>query len=133
VTDVIAGRSDFSVQLTATTLPQIQQGTLVALAVSAHKRWRNYQCADHDRSRPAGGFGLSILQRRLSASQDAARYRRKASRRDRKSAPRTRRCWTGSLRLRRTDAVQPNSIRGVRSDDVAANIALVKAAKIPTQ
>src|SRR3954465_8917610 len=38
VTDVIAGRSDFSVQLTATTLPQINQGTLAALAVSAHQR-----------------------------------------------------------------------------------------------
>ena len=38
VTDVLAGRSDFSVQLTATTLPQIRQGTLVALAVSADKR-----------------------------------------------------------------------------------------------
>src|SRR3954465_2758573 len=38
VTDVIAGRSDFSVQLTSTTLPQIRDGALVALAVSAHKR-----------------------------------------------------------------------------------------------
>ena len=38
VTDVIAGRSDFSVQLTSTTVPQIREGTLTALAVSAHKR-----------------------------------------------------------------------------------------------
>src|SRR5438552_14202060 len=38
VTDVIAGRSDFSVQLTATTVPQIREGTLVPLAVSAHSR-----------------------------------------------------------------------------------------------
>src|SRR3954467_5036659 len=38
VTDVIAGRSDFSVQLTATTVPQIREGMLVPLAVSAHKR-----------------------------------------------------------------------------------------------
>ena len=38
VTDVIAGRSDFTVQLSSTTIPQIREGTLAALAVSAHKR-----------------------------------------------------------------------------------------------
>jgi tripartite-type tricarboxylate transporter receptor subunit TctC len=38
VTDVVADRSDFSVQLTATTLPLIKDGKLVPLAVSAHKR-----------------------------------------------------------------------------------------------
>jgi tripartite-type tricarboxylate transporter receptor subunit TctC len=38
VTDVVAERSDFSVQLTATTLPLIKDGKLVPLAVSAHKR-----------------------------------------------------------------------------------------------
>ena len=38
VTDIVAARSDFSVQLTATTLPLIRDGKLVPLAVSAHKR-----------------------------------------------------------------------------------------------
>lgn len=38
VTDVVAGRSDFSAQLPATTLELIQGGKLVALAVSAVKR-----------------------------------------------------------------------------------------------
>ncbi len=38
VTDVVAGRSDFSVQLPATSLPLIKDGRLAALAVSAHKR-----------------------------------------------------------------------------------------------
>ena len=38
VTDVVADRSDFSVQLTATTLPLIRDGKLVPLAVSSHKR-----------------------------------------------------------------------------------------------
>ena len=38
VTDVVADRSDFSVQLTATTLPLIRDGKLTALAVSAHNR-----------------------------------------------------------------------------------------------
>ncbi len=38
VTDVVADRSDFSVQLPATTLPLIKDGKLVPLAVSAHKR-----------------------------------------------------------------------------------------------
>jgi tripartite-type tricarboxylate transporter receptor subunit TctC len=38
VMDVVADRGDFSVQLTATTLPLIKDGKLVPLAVSAHKR-----------------------------------------------------------------------------------------------
>ncbi len=38
VTDVVADRSDFSVQLTATTLPLIKDGKLVPLAVSAYQR-----------------------------------------------------------------------------------------------
>lgn len=38
VTDVVSGRGDFSVQLTATTLPLIRDGKLVPLAVIAHRR-----------------------------------------------------------------------------------------------
>jgi tripartite-type tricarboxylate transporter receptor subunit TctC len=38
VTEVVAGRIDFSPQLPTTTLPLINDGKLVALAVSAHKR-----------------------------------------------------------------------------------------------
>src|SRR5436305_3238280 len=38
VTDVVAGNSDFSVQLPSTTLPFLREGTLAALAVSAEKR-----------------------------------------------------------------------------------------------
>jgi tripartite-type tricarboxylate transporter receptor subunit TctC len=38
VTEVVAGRADFSVQLFTTTLPLIRDGKLVALAVSATKR-----------------------------------------------------------------------------------------------
>ncbi len=36
--EIVAGRVDFSVQSFATTVPLIQEGTLLALAVSAHKR-----------------------------------------------------------------------------------------------
>jgi tripartite-type tricarboxylate transporter receptor subunit TctC len=36
--EIVAGRVDFSVQSFATTVPLIQEGTLVALAVSAHRR-----------------------------------------------------------------------------------------------
>jgi len=38
VTEVVAGRVDFSAQLPSTTLPLIGDGKLIALAVSAHKR-----------------------------------------------------------------------------------------------
>jgi tripartite-type tricarboxylate transporter receptor subunit TctC len=38
VTDVVSGRGDFSVQLTATTLPLIRDGKLTALAVISQKR-----------------------------------------------------------------------------------------------
>jgi tripartite-type tricarboxylate transporter receptor subunit TctC len=38
VTEVVAGRVDFSMQLFTTTLPLIREGKLTALAVSAHKR-----------------------------------------------------------------------------------------------
>ena len=38
LTEIIAGRVDFSIQSFATTVPQIQAGTLLPLAVSAHKR-----------------------------------------------------------------------------------------------
>jgi len=38
VTEVIAGRADFSMQLITTTLSQVREGTLAALAVSANQR-----------------------------------------------------------------------------------------------
>lgn len=38
VTEIVAGRIDFSPQLPTTTLPLVREGKLVALAVSAHKR-----------------------------------------------------------------------------------------------
>ena len=38
VTEVIAGRADFSMQLITTTLSQVREGTLAALAVSANER-----------------------------------------------------------------------------------------------
>lgn len=38
LTEIMAGRVDFSVQTFTTTLPHIREGKLVALAVSAHKR-----------------------------------------------------------------------------------------------
>jgi tripartite-type tricarboxylate transporter receptor subunit TctC len=36
--EIVAGRVDFSIQSFATTVPLIQEGTLLALALSAHKR-----------------------------------------------------------------------------------------------
>ena len=62
VTEVVAGRIDFSVQLPSTTIPLLRDGKLVALAVSAEKRARCHAGgADHHRSRPAARLGLSVL------------------------------------------------------------------------
>ncbi len=112
VTDVVADRSDFSVQLTATTLPLIKDGKLVPLAVSAHKRDAGAAgYADHGRARAAAGIGLSVLHGRLCAGEYAARDRRPAVSRDRQGARSA--CGAGALcdssACSRCRAAGPNS------------------------
>ena len=68
-------RVDFSIQSFATTVPLIQSGTLLPLAVSAHKRLRpRAGCADDDRGGLARGVCLRVLH-----EASTSRRRRRAS------------------------------------------------------
>ena len=85
--EIVAGRVDFSVQSFATTVPLVQDGTLVALAVSAHKRSALVPDVPTTiEARLAGGVGLHVLYRALSSREDPARHRRQAARRNRQGA-----------------------------------------------
>ena len=97
VTEVVAGRIDFSPQLPTTTLPLINDGKLVALAVSAQKRIAALpERADHHRGRLVGRLDLSVLQRPVPAGEDAARDRRQDARRKPPRRSRRRRCRRAS-------------------------------------
>jgi len=134
VTDVIAGRSDFSVQLTATTLPQIQQGTLVALAVSAHKRVALLPNAPTtiDAGLPADSvypFFSGVYLPAKTPPDIVARLHGEIAKALAAPAVLERLATLGVEPMPFSQAQFTAFVR----DDVAANIALVKAAKIPTQ
>jgi tripartite-type tricarboxylate transporter receptor subunit TctC len=134
VTDVIAGRSDFSVQLTATTLPQILQGTLVALAVSAHRRVAQLPNVPNtiEAGLPADSvypFFSGVYLPAKTPPDIAERLHAEIAKA--LSAPTV-------LERLATLGVEPMPFSQAQfaafvRDDVAANMALVKAAKIPTQ
>jgi tripartite-type tricarboxylate transporter receptor subunit TctC len=134
VTDVIAGRSDFSVQLTATTLPQILQGTLVALAVSAHRRVAQLPNVPTtiEAGLPADSvypFFSGVYLPAKTPPDIVERLHGEIAKA--LSAPTV-------LERLATLGVEPMPFSQAQfaafvRDDVAANIALVKAAKIPTQ
>jgi tripartite-type tricarboxylate transporter receptor subunit TctC len=134
VTDVIAGRSDFSVQLTATTLPQILQGTLVALAVSAHRRVAQLPNVPTtiEVGLPADSvypFFSGVYLPAKTPPDIVERLHGEIAKA--LSAPTV-------LERLATLGVEPMPFSQAQfaafvRDDVAANIALVKAAKIPTQ
>ena len=88
VTEVVAGRIDFSPQLPTTTLPLINDGKLVALAVSAQNR---IAALPNVPTTIEAGFirrvDLSVLQRLLRAGEDAARDRRQVARGSRQGDP----------------------------------------------
>ncbi len=134
VTDVIAGRSDFSVQLTSTTVPQIREGILVPLAVSAHKRVA--LLPDVPTTIETGLPGKSVyafytgmylpaktppeivtkLQQETAKALDTPAVKARLA----------------TLGVEPMPLSQPEFAKFIR-DDIEANVALVKAAKIPTQ
>jgi tripartite-type tricarboxylate transporter receptor subunit TctC len=134
VTDVVAGRSDFSVQLPATTLPLIKDGKLAALAVSAQKRTK--LMPDVPTTIEAGLPANSVYPFYSGAFLPAKTPREIADKLAseigkalREPAVMTR---LGTLGVEPMPMTQAEFAKFLK-DDVEANVALVKAAKIPTQ
>lgn len=134
VTDVVAGRSDFSVQLPSTTLPLLHDGKLVALAVSAHKRTGMFP--DVPTTIEAGlpdssvypfysGVYLPAKTPQTIVERLAAEIAKALQNADLKAR-------LAQLGVEPMPMSQPEFAQFTK-DDIAANIALVKAAKIPTQ
>jgi tripartite-type tricarboxylate transporter receptor subunit TctC len=134
VTDVIAGRSDFSVQLTATTVPQIREGALTALAVSAHKRIS--LLPDVPTTIEAGlpaqsvyPFYTGMYLPAKTPREIVEKLYRETAKALQDPAVRDRLAKLGVEPMALSQAEFAKFIRL----DTEANVALVKAAKIPTQ
>ena len=134
VTDVVAERSDFSVQLPTTTLPLIRDGKLTALAVSAEKRTK--LMPDVPTTIEAGLPANSVYPFYSGAYLPAKTPREIAD----KLASEIGKALREPAVLARlgTLGVEPMPMTPAEfakflKDDVEANVALVKAAKIPTQ
>jgi tripartite-type tricarboxylate transporter receptor subunit TctC len=134
VTDVVAERSDFSVQLTATTLPLIRDGKLVPLAVSSHKRVSSLP--DVPTTIEAGLPPESVYPFYTGVYVPAGTPREIVDK-----------LYREIVKALETPAVQarfaqlgvepmpggPEEFAKFFRDDVASTVALAKAAKIPTQ
>jgi len=134
VTDVIAGRSDFSVQLTSTTVPQIREGILVPLAVSAHKRIGLLPDVPTtiESGLPAESvyaFYTGMYLPAKTPPEIVAKLEQETAKALDAPAVKARLVTLGVERMALT---QPEFAKFIR-DDIEANIVLVKAAKIPTQ
>jgi len=134
VTDVIAGRSDFSVQLTATTVPQIREGTLTALAVSAHKRIA--LLPDVPTTIEAGLPAQSVYPFYTGLYLPAKTPREIVDRLQQETATALEapavKARLATLGVEPMPLAQGEFAKFVRLD-IDANVALVKAANIPTQ
>ena len=134
VTDVIAERSDFSVQLPATTLPLLKDGKLAALAVSAHKRATMFP--DVPTTIEAGLPPSSVYPFYtgvyLPAKTPQAIVERLASEIAKALQVDAVKARLAQLGVEPMPMSQPEFAQFTK-DDIAANVALVKAAKIPTQ
>src|SRR5829696_4881106 len=134
VTDVIAGRSDFSVQLTATTVPQIREGALVPLAVSAHKRIALLPDVPTtiESGLPAESvyaFYTSMYLPAKTPPEIVTKLHDETAKALQEPAVKARLVTLGVEPLPLNQAEFAKFVR----DDIEANVALVKAAKIPTQ
>jgi tripartite-type tricarboxylate transporter receptor subunit TctC len=134
VTDVIAGRSDFSVQLTATTVPQIREGMLVPLAVSAHKRID--LLPDVPTTIESGlsaesvyAFYTGMYVPAKTPPEIVKKLHDETAKALQEPAVKARLATLGVEPLPLNQAEFAKFVR----DDIEANVALVKAAKIPTQ
>src|SRR3954452_3605476 len=134
VTDVIAGRSDFSVQLTATTLQLLKDGKLTTLAVSAAKRSSMFP--DVPTTIEAGlppssvypfysGVYLPAHTPQPIVDCLVAEIGKALENSDVKA--RLAQIGVEPMPMSQSEFAQ------FTKEDIAANVALVKAAKIPTQ
>jgi tripartite-type tricarboxylate transporter receptor subunit TctC len=134
VTDVIAGRSDFSVQLTSTTVPQIREGGLTALAVSARKRIA--LLPDVPTTIEAGLPPDSVYPFYTGMYLPAATPREIVDRLYQETAKALQvpavQQRLAPLGVEPMDFSQSGFAKFIR-EDAEANVALVKAAKIPMQ
>jgi tripartite-type tricarboxylate transporter receptor subunit TctC len=134
VTDVIAGRSDFSVQLTSTTVPQIREGSLTALAVSAHKRIA--LLPDVPTTIEAGLPAESVYPFYTGLYLPARTPREIVDRLQQETAKALEapavKARLATLGVEPMPLAQGEFAKFVRLD-IDANVALVKAANIPTQ
>ena len=134
VTDVIAERSDFSVQLPATTLPLLKDGKLAALAVSAQKRAAMFP--DVPTTIEAGLPPSSVYPFYTGVYLPAKTPQPVV---ERLASEIAKALQTSDVRARLAQlGVEPmpmsqGEFAQFTKDDIAANVALVKAAKIPTQ
>ena len=134
VTDVIAGRSDFSVQLTATTVPQIREGALVPLAVSAHRRIALLPDVPTtiESGLPAESvyaFYTGMYLPAKTPPEIVTKLHDETAKALQEPAVKARLVTLGVEPLPLNQAEFAKFVR----DDIEANVALVKAAKIPTQ
>ena len=134
VTDVIAERVDFSVQLPATTLPLLKDGKLVALAVSAQKRAGMFP--DVPTTIEAGlppssvyPFYTGVYLPAKTPPEIVEKLAAEIAKAVQADAVKARLATLG------VDPMPMSQVEFAKfiKDDVEANIALVKAAKIPTQ
>ena len=134
VSEVVAGRADFSVQLFATTLGLIRQGQLVALAVSAPTR--TAAAPDVPTTIEAGLPANSVYPFYSALYLPAKTPRDIVEKLHRETA---KALADPAVRQRLAAiGVEPMEMSLAEFDaffreDVEANVALVKAAKIPTQ
>jgi tripartite-type tricarboxylate transporter receptor subunit TctC len=134
VTDVVAGRSDFSVQLPSTTLPLVNDGKLVALAVSAQKRSSMFPGVP---TTIEAGLPPSSVYPFYSGVYLPAHTPQPIV--DRLYAEIAKALHADEVKKRLAPlGVEPMPMSQAEfaqftKDDIAANVALVKAAKIPTQ
>jgi tripartite-type tricarboxylate transporter receptor subunit TctC len=134
VTDVIAERVDFSVQLPATTLPLLKDGKLVALAVSAQKRAGMFP--DVPTTIEAGlppssvyPFYTGVYLPAKTPPEIVEKLAAEIAKALQVDAVKAR---LATLGVDPMPMSQPEFAKFIK-DDVEANIALVKAARIPTQ
>lgn len=134
VTDVVAERSDFSVQLPATTLPLLRDGKLAALAVSAEKR--TSLMPDVPTTIEAGLPANSVYPFYTGMYVPAQTPRDIVEKLHRETATALQvpavQARLATLGVEPMPMSQPQFVQFIK-DDLEANVALVKAAKIPTQ